>query len=84
MSAGVDFTRLVSEEDGLSLLAGADIKQRVYDNLEEMNNLTLDLRAGIGVVKGDDRYRLTGTYGQYRQSGFAQTPPSNGFATPSD
>lgn len=79
VSAGVDFTRLVSEEDGLSLLAGADIKQRVYDNLEEMNNLTLDLRAGIGVVKGDDRYRLTGTYGQYRQSGFAQTPPSNGF-----
>lgn len=79
VSGGVDFNRLVSEENGVSVFAGADLKQRVYNNVEEMNNLTLDLRAGVGLARGDDRYRMTGTFGQYRQSGFAQTPPSNGF-----
>lgn len=79
VSGGVDFNRLVSEENGISLFAGADVKQRVYNKVAAMNNLTLDLRAGIGVVSGDDSYRLTGTFGQYRQSGFPQTPPSNSF-----
>jgi tetratricopeptide (TPR) repeat protein len=79
VSAGVDFNRLVSEENGISVHAGADVKQRVYNNLEEMNSLTLDLRAGVAIVNGDNRYRMTGTFGQFRQSGFPQTPPSNLF-----
>ncbi len=79
VSGGVDFNRLVSEENGISVFAGADAKQRVYNNLEEMNNLSLDLRAGAAIANGDNRYRLTGTFGQFRQSGFPQTPPSNGF-----
>lgn len=79
VSGGVDFNRLVSEENGISLFAGADAKQRVYNKVAAMNNLTLDLRAGVGVVQGDNSYRLTGTFGQYRQSGFPQTPPSNSF-----
>jgi len=82
VSGGVDFNRVVSEERGISVHAGGDVKQRVYNNLEEMNNLTLDLRGGVGVTSGDDRYRLTGTFGQFRQSGFAQiqpAPPLNSF-----
>lgn len=79
VSGGIDFNRLVSEENGISLFAGADAKQRVYNNVAPMNNLSLDLRAGVAIVKGDDSYRLTGTFGQYRQSGFPQTPPSNSF-----
>jgi hypothetical protein len=79
VSGGVDFSRLVSEENGISVLAGADVRQRVYNNLEEMNNLSLDLRAGAAIVNGDDRYRLTGTFGQFRQSGFPQTSASNSF-----
>ncbi len=79
VSGGVDFNRLVNEERGLSVHAGGDIKQRVYNNVEEMNNLTLDMRAGLGLTKGDDRYRMTGTFGQFRQSGFPQAMPSNGY-----
>ncbi len=76
VSGGVDFNRVVSEERGFSIQAGADVKQRVYNNVEEMNNLSLDLRAGVSMVDGDNRYRLTGTFGQFRQPGFAQLPPS--------
>lgn len=79
VSGGVDFNRLVSEDNGVSVFAGADVKQRVYNSVAPMNNLTLDLRAGVAVVNGDNSYRLTGTFGQYRQSGFPQTPPSNSF-----
>jgi hypothetical protein len=75
----VDFNRVVSEERGFSVHAGADVKQRVYSNVEEMNNLTLDMRAGVGLANGDDRYRVTGTFGQFRQSGFPQTTPSNAY-----
>ena len=79
VSGGVDFTRLVSEENGISVFAGADVKQRVYNNVAPMNNLTLDLRAGVAIANGDNNYRMTGTFGQYRQSGFPQLPPSNSF-----
>ncbi len=82
VSSGVDMNRLVNEERGISLFAGGDVKQRIYNNLEEMNNLTLDLRVGVGVVNGDDRYRITGTFGQFRQSGFPPPQPalpSNSF-----
>lgn len=84
VSGGVDFNRIVDEERGLSVHAGGDVKQRVYNNVEEMNNLNLDMRAGVGLTRGDDRYRLTGTFGQYRQSGFAQGTaqapiPSNAY-----
>ena len=77
VSTGVDFNRLVSEEDGISVFAGADIKQRVYNNVAPMNNLSVDLRAGVALANGDDSYRLTGTFGQYRQSGF--TAGTNSF-----
>ena len=70
VSGGVDFNRLVSEENGISIFAGADVKQRVYNNVAPMNNLSLDLRAGAAITNGDNSYRLTGTFGQYRQSGF--------------
>ena len=70
LSGGVNFNRLVSEENGISVFAGADVKQRIYNNVAPMNNLSLDLRAGAALVKGDNIYRMTGTFGQYRQSGF--------------
>ncbi len=80
VSTGFDVNRVVSEENGLSVFVGGDAKQRVYNNVEEMNNLTLDWRAGLGLASGDDRYRLTGTFSQFRQSGFAQEgTPSNGY-----
>jgi tetratricopeptide (TPR) repeat protein len=82
VSGGVDFNRVVNEEKGISIQAGGDLKQRVYNNVEEMNNLSLDLRAGVALARGDNRYRLGGTYGQFRQSGFAQiqpSPPLNSF-----
>lgn len=79
VSGGVDFNRLVSEEKGISVFAGADVKQRIYDRVAPMNSLTLDLRAGVAIIDGDNSYRLTGTFGQYRQSGFPQAPPSNSF-----
>lgn len=71
VSGGVDFNRLVSEENGISIFAGADVKQRVYNNVAPMNNLSLDLRAGAAIASGDNSYRLTGTFGQYRQSGLS-------------
>ena len=77
VSGGVDFNRLVSEENGVSIFAGADAKQRVYNNVAAMNNLSLDLRAGVAIANGDNSYRLTGTFGQYRQSGF--TAGTNSF-----
>ena len=70
VSAGVDFNRLVSAENGISVFAGADVKQRIYNNVAPMNNLSLDMRVGINIAKGDNSYRMTGTFGQYRQSGF--------------
>jgi len=84
VSGGVDFNRVVNEERGISVHAGADVKQRVYDNVAAMNNLNLDLRAGVGLTKEDNRYRLTWTFGQYRLSGFPQgtaeePTPSNGY-----
>ena len=71
-SGGVDFNRLVSQENGVSLFAGADVKQRVYNDVAPMNNLSLDLRAGVAIANGDNSYRVTGTFGQYRQSGFIE------------
>ena len=80
VSSGFDFNRIVSEESGLSVFAGGDVKQRVYNNVEEMNNLSLDWRGGVGLASGDDRYRLTGSFSQFRQSGFPQeATPSNGY-----
>ncbi|MDO8292877.1 MAG: tetratricopeptide repeat protein [Gallionella sp.] len=72
VSGGVDFNRLVSQENGVSLFAGADVKQRVYNDVAPMNNLSLDLRAGVAIANGDNSYRVTGTFGQYRQSGFIE------------
>lgn len=71
VAGGVDFNRLVSEEYGVSIFAGADVKQRVYNKVSAMNNLNTDLRAGVALASGDDSYRLTATFGQYRQSGFS-------------
>ena len=70
LSGGVDFTRLVSEQNGVKLFAGADVRQRTYARIAAMNNLNLDLRAGFSMAKGDDNYRLYGSFGQFRQRGF--------------
>lgn len=70
VSGGVDFMRVVSEENGVSLFAGADVRQRVYNDVNAMNNLNLDLRAGVSVAKDADSYRLIGSLGQFRQTGF--------------
>lgn len=70
LSGGVDLTRLVSEQNGINLFAGVDVKQRTYAGISAMNNLNLDLRAGFSMAKGDNNYRLTGTFGQFRQPGF--------------
>ena len=70
------------EENGVSIFAGVDVKQRVYNKVAPMNNLNMDLRAGAALANGDDSYRLTGTFGIYRQSGFARedgSTPTNSF-----
>ena len=82
VSGGADINRLVSEENGVSIFAGVDVKQRVYNKVAPMNNLNMDLRAGAALANGDDSYRLTGTFGIYRQSGFARedgSTPTNSF-----
>lgn len=77
VSGGFDVTRLVSEEHGISLFAGTDVKQRVYNSVNAMNNMNLDLRAGVALANGADNYRLTASFGQYRQSGL--TAGTNSF-----
>jgi hypothetical protein len=77
VSGGVDFTRKVNEEKGISLFAGADIKKRFYNVLSPMNNANLDLRAGASIARGDDIYRVTTTYGKYLQKGFVADSNSN-------
>ncbi|MFZ2302586.1 MAG: tetratricopeptide repeat protein [Gallionella sp.] len=37
VAGGVDFNRVVSEEDGISIFAGVDVKQRVYNKVSAMN-----------------------------------------------
>lgn len=75
VSGGVDFTRLVSEENGVSLLAGADVKHRVYDHVNAYNNTNLDLRVGVSIASGVNNYKVTGSFGRYWQAGF--TPGTN-------
>lgn len=77
ISGGVDFTRLVSETSGISLLAGADVKHRVYDHVNAYNNTNLDLRVGVSVANGADNYKVTGTFGHYWQAGFTSGTTSN-------
>jgi tetratricopeptide (TPR) repeat protein len=77
VSGGLDFTRLVNEENGVSLLAGADVKHRVYDRVNAMNNTNLDLRVGVAVANGADNYKVTGTFGHYWQAGFTSGTTSN-------
>ncbi len=68
VSAGVDFTRLVDEENGVSVFAGAEMRQKNYD-ISAMNSSNLDLRGGASIAKGDDTYRLFVSLGEYRQAG---------------
>lgn len=77
VSAGVDYTRLVSEEKGLSVFAGADIKQRAYEGFSALNSTNLDLRGGLSIVSGDDMYRLFVNMGQYRQTGMSAGTNAN-------
>lgn len=71
VSAGVDFTRVVSEEKGISLFAGADIRQRNYKGISALNSSNLDLRGGLSIVSDDNAYRLFVILGQYRQEGMS-------------
>ncbi len=68
VSAGVDITRLVDQENGVSLFAGADLKQKNY-NISEMNSTNVDLRGGASIARGDDTFRLFVSLGEYRQAG---------------
>ena len=77
LSAGMDYNRKISEENGVSFFAGADAKKRFYNTLNEMNNANLDLRAGMSVAKGDNTYKLTTTYGKYLQAGFVRNSDNN-------
>ena len=77
VSGGLNFNRLLNEQQGLSLFAGADFRQRSYDRLSEMNNQNLDLRAGFAIDDGADNYRVFGTYGQFRQPGFVADTNGN-------
>lgn len=76
ISAGGEYTRLIDEEAGLSLFAGADIRQRIFDGLSALNNTNLDVRAGITMTLDADTYRLFGSIGRFRQIGM--TTGSNG------
>lgn len=77
VSGGVDFTRLVSEENGVSLLAGADVKHRIYDKVNAYNNTNLDLRAGVSIASGVNNYKVTGSFGHYWQAGFTSGTTNN-------
>ena len=71
VSAGVDFSRVVSEENGLSLFAGADLRQRYYKGFSALNSSNLDLRGGLSIASDDNTYRLFANLGQYRQEGLS-------------
>ncbi len=71
VSAGVDFTRVVSEEKGISLFAGADLRQRFYKGISALNSSNLDLRGGFSIASDDNTYRLFVNLGQYRQEGMS-------------
>ncbi|MFA7267877.1 MAG: tetratricopeptide repeat protein [Sterolibacterium sp.] len=77
VSAGIDFTRLLSEEYGLSVFAGADLRQRNYEGFSALNSTNLDLRGGLSIVRGEDMYRLFVNMGQYRQTGMTEGINSN-------
>lgn len=77
VSGGVDFSRLVNETDGISLIAGADVRHRVYDHVNAYNNTNLDARVGVSVANGADNYKVTGTFGHYWQAGFTSGTTSN-------
>jgi hypothetical protein len=77
LSGGMDFTRKVNEEKGVSLFAGADVKKRVYNTVSLNNNANLDLRGGVSVARGENIYRVTTTYGKYLANGFVSDSNSN-------
>jgi len=69
LSAGINFNRVLSEEKGISVFAGADLRQRYYNGLAALNSSNVDLRGGFGLASVDDNYRLFANLGQYRQDG---------------
>ena len=71
VSAGLDITRLVDEENGISLFAGAELRQKNYD-ISAMNSTNVDLRAGASIARGDDTFRLFASLGEYRQTGLTE------------
>lgn len=71
LSAGFDFTRLVSEENGISMFVGADLRQRNYNRIAALNSTNLDTRGGLIVADGDDMYRVFLSMGIYRQTGMS-------------
>lgn len=71
LAAGVNFTRVVSEEKGISLFAGADIRQRYYKGFSALNSSNLDLRGGLSIARDDNTFRLFLIQGEYRQEGMS-------------
>ncbi|MBI3525272.1 MAG: tetratricopeptide repeat protein [Betaproteobacteria bacterium] len=71
VAAGVDFSRVLSEEKGISVFAGADVRERAYKGFSSLNSSNLDLRGGLGLENGDNTYRLFANFGQYRQAGMS-------------
>ena len=77
VSAGVNFNRVLSEENGISMFAGADIKQRFYRDLSALNSSNLDLHGGFSIARDDNTYRIFGILGQYRQEGMTEGVNAN-------
>ncbi|MDD2892304.1 MAG: tetratricopeptide repeat protein [Halothiobacillaceae bacterium] len=77
LSGGVNLQQLISESSGLSLMAGANVKQRSYPKVSPMNDLNIDASLGLGVARGDDSLRVAATLGRYRQTGFQQAGTTN-------
>lgn len=76
LAGGINFTRLVNEEQGVSLFVGADLRQKIY-NISALNSSNLDLRGGASLARGDDSYRLYLAWGLYRQTGLTAEVNAN-------
>jgi len=76
VAAGVDLIRLVDEEKGVSLFAGAELREKIY-NISELNSSNLDLRGGASIARGDDTYRVFVSLGEYRQTGMNEGTNAN-------
>ena len=64
-SAGAGGEVSKSLDDNWSVYGGADLRKRGNRNMTEFDASSLDTRAGVVKSKGDDIYRMGGTFGDY-------------------